>query len=126
MPSSSFNGEAIFDSGPHRFAIEAEGTLVVPWIAFGSTTPGSRVLGALELGVLVTGRLVAGDESGLDDLLSAMRAQLTSPPTVGDLVDAYGRIYTDMSFVRLEAADRTDRGRTVSLAYTARFLRVAT
>lgn len=126
MPSSSFNGEAIFDSGPHRFAREPEGTLVVPWIAFGSTTPGSRVLGALELAVIVTGRLVAESDAGLDDLLGAMRAQLTTPPTVGDLVDGHGRTFEAMSFVRLATADRIDRGRVVSLAYTARFLNVAT
>lgn len=122
MPSS-FAGESIFDSGPHRFRRLPLGLQVVPVMALDGVSPGSVALGNLELIIEVRGRLLAPSDADLDVLLDAVAALLTYPPTQGDLIDHHGRTYEGVSFVRFEPADRTDRGRTVSLAYTARFIR---
>lgn len=84
---------------------------------------GSQPIGPLEIAVIVTGRLVADTESNLWALRDAVAAQLTDPPTTGDLVDDNGRTWPDMSFINFTPADRTDRGREISLAYEMTFLR---
>lgn len=120
---STFNGLALFDSGPHRFAEGPIGELVVSNLSLGSNAAGSVALGPLEPVVIVTGRLVADKESDLWTLRDDISAQLTDPPQVGDLVDHYGHVWTDMAFIRFEPDGRTDRARWVSLRYTARFMR---
>ena len=85
--------------------------------------PGSVPLGLLELDVIVTGRLVAASESGLWFFRDAIVAELMHPPTAGTLIDLHGRTWTGMSFITYQEADRTDRGRVVSMAYTAVFRR---
>lgn len=125
MPST-FNGLAIFDSGPHRFASGAAGQLVVPYLRLGIVAPGSAPLGPLEVQVTVAGRLVADKDSDLWALRADIEALLTTPPTVGTLIDNHGHEWENMAFVRFQPADRTDRARSVSLAYTATFLRFLT
>lgn len=122
MPSS-FLARDLFGSGPHRFALEPLGSLVVPMFTLSDGAAGSVSLGPLELAVVVTGRLVAPTEAALWSLRDAIGALLTDPARTGTLVDGHGRSWADMSFVRFEHADRTDRGRVASLAYRARFLR---
>lgn len=109
--------------GPHRFALEYQGQLVVPKLRLGIQLSGSGWLGLEELTVRITGRLVASSQSALWSLRDAIAAQLVEPPTPGTLVDNSGRTFTQMSFISFEEADRTDRGRTFSLAYVARFRR---
>jgi hypothetical protein len=120
---SSFAGEGIFDSGPHRFRRLPLGLQVVPLMALDGISPGSVALGPLELIVEVRGRLIAPTTAALEAQVDTIGSLLTYPPTQGDLVDHHGRVYEKISFVRFEPDDRTDRGRTVSLAYTARFVR---
>jgi len=120
--ASTFKNLGLFDSGPHRFAVLKQGQLVVPELSQGIPDSGSLYLGPLELKIVVTGRLVAASETALWALRDAITAQLLHPPTPGTLIDHYGRTWTDMSFSAFEPADRTDRGRTWSLAYTATFI----
>lgn len=122
MPSS-YKTLDLFNSGPHRFAVEVEGQLVVPKLRLGIQQSGSGWLGLEELTVLVTGRLIASTEAALWSLRDAITAQLIEPPTAGTLIDSTGHSFTQMSFVSFTPADRTDRGRVFSLAYTARFRR---
>lgn len=120
--ASSFKALNLFGSGPHRFAVKKQGQLVVPELTLGSAIAGSKYLGLLELSVVVTGRLVAATDAALWTLRDAIVAQLLNPPTPGTLIDHHGRTWTDMSFVSFEPEGRTDRGRQVTLAYTATFL----
>ena len=120
--ASSFKGLDLFGSGPHRFAVKKQGQLVVPELSIGGAISGSAYLGPLEPAVIVTGRLVAADEAGLWTLRDAVAAELLDPPDPGMLVDLHGRAWNDMSLVTFEPGDRTDRGRVVSLSYTAVFL----
>lgn len=122
MPSS-FLGNNLFGSGPHRFRVLAQGEMIVQYARLNPTQPGSFAAGPLELAVVVSGRLVASSESGLWTLRDAIAAKLTDPPLVGTLVDLQLRTWVNMSFVRFESGDRTDRGRVVSLAYEALFVR---
>lgn len=121
MPSS-FKSLDLFGSGPHRFRELRRGQLIVPEFALGLLSPGSIYLGPLELQVEVRGRLIAASESALWTLRDAITAQLLDPPSPGTLIDLHGRTFADMSFIRFEPGDRTDRGREVSLAYTALFI----
>ncbi|MBS0188988.1 MAG: hypothetical protein JSS51_13050 [Planctomycetes bacterium] len=120
---SSFKSLNLFGSGPHRFALEAQGQLVVPKLRLGYQVSGSAWLGLEELTVRVTGRLIAPSESALWSLRDAITAQLLHPPTPGILIDNSGRSYTQMSFIDFEEADRVDRNRVCSMGYSARFRR---
>lgn len=120
---STYKTLNLFGSGPHRFALEYQGQLVVPKLRLGIQLSGSGWLGIEELTVRIAGRLVASSQSALWALRDAIAAQLIEPPTPGTLIDNSGRTFTQMSFISFEEADRTDRGRAFSLAYTARFRR---
>ncbi len=133
MGASGFAGVDVFGSGPHRFVEEARGVVVVPRLRLGTPVSGSVSLGAAEVGVVVRGRLVGPDQAGLAAQLGAIEGLLTDPATVGTLTGLSGESWPEMSFVRFERAgwDRAsgggfvDRGRVVSLAYVARFVRLA-
>lgn len=125
MPSS-FNGVDLFGSGPHRFQEGRRGYLVLPDASSFDPTTRNVAYGAFELQVYVRGRLVAADDAALWVLRDAVQTSLgTNGPygPSGDLVDAFGRTWSDMRFTRLEWAEEVDRGRTTSIAYEARFLR---
>jgi hypothetical protein len=120
---SSFKGLDVFGSGPHRFHLARQGEDVVPNFVLGTAGSGSTPVGPIELDVIVTGRLVAASESALWTLRDAITAQIADPPVPGTLIDNHARTWTDMSFITYEEADRTDRGRTWSIGYTATFRR---
>jgi|ERR1043165_7783286 hypothetical protein len=122
MPSS-FKSLDLFGSGPHRFAVARQGQALESELFQSPPNSGTRYLGPVELQVIVIGRLISSDEAGLWTLRDAITAQLLDPPSPGALVDLHGRSWADMSFVGFIAADRTDRGRQVSLSYEARFIK---
>jgi hypothetical protein len=121
--ASSFKELDLFGSGPHRFAVRREGQAVTSELFLSPPEPGSRYHGLMELQVIVRGRLAAASEAGLWALRDAVTAELVDPPAPGVLVDLHGRTWADMSFVRFTPAGAVDRGRVVSLAYEARFVR---
>lgn len=123
--SSSYKSLDLFGSGPHRFAPAREGLFVVPNSSFGSPAPGSTALGVLEREVVVRGRLVAATEGALWALRDAITALLVHPQQPGTLVDHHGRSWPNMTFITFTTADRTDRGRVVSLGYEARFREIS-
>jgi hypothetical protein len=120
--SSSYKGNDIFGSGPHRFSMEPVGLFVATKSAINAfPTPGSIALGLLELEVVVTGRLIADTDADLWDLRDAITDLAIFPTDPGDLEDHHARVWTEMTLHRFETADRVDRGRRVSIAYVARF-----
>lgn len=120
--SSSYNGIDLFGPGPHRFALARQGESVVANYVISASPPnGSTAQGAIELDVIIRGRLTAASESALWTKRDAIRAQITDPPALATLVDHHGRGWSDMSFIEWIENDRTDRGRVVSIGYTARF-----
>ncbi|HYE01744.1 MAG TPA: hypothetical protein VD963_00775 [Phycisphaerales bacterium] len=121
--SSSYKGLGLFNSGPHRFAVEPAGSKVIPVFVLDGASAGSVPLGPLELIVVVTGRLVAGTEAALWTLRDAILAQLTTPTSGGLLIDHHGRQFAEVHFTEFAPGDRTDRGRLVTLGYTARFIK---
>jgi hypothetical protein len=124
--SSSYAGLDLFGSGPHRFGVGVQGQMTVPSVTMGTLDSASELAGAIELDVTVTGRLVAADEAGLWTLRDALTDVLTDPPTAAELVDDHGRTWADMSFIHVAWADRTDRGRVVSIRYRALFRKLKT
>lgn len=119
---SSWKGVDLFGSGPHRFALSRRGFLLVPDANSFDPTPRLVDYGALEWDVIVTGRLVSATEAGLWALRDAIQASLDAKG-LGTLVDLHGRSWLNLFFSRLEWADRTDRGRVVSVGYVATFHR---
>jgi hypothetical protein len=118
---STYKGLDLFGSGPHRFAEGPRAEVTSSELFQAPPNSGSRYVGPGELSVTVTGRLIATTEEDLWDAVDAIAAQVVHPPLPGTL-DSGTRSWPDMSFVRFEPADRVDRGRDVSLAYTAKFL----
>lgn len=121
---TSFKSNDLFGSGPHRFRQGRQGQLLIAGQAVGLYSPQTFAQGLVELEVIVSGRLIAPDDATLWTLRDAIVAELLHPPAPGTLIDHHGRQWTDMSFVHYDEADRTDRGRDVSLAYTATFRRM--
>lgn len=121
--ASSFNNLDLFGSGPHRFAQATIGQYVLVNARADPFQAGQTPIGPLNLVIIVRGRLVAPSESDLWDLRDAIAAQLTDPVTTAALKETSGRTWPDMSFIAFAPADRTDRGRGFSLAYTATFVR---
>jgi hypothetical protein len=120
--NSSWKGQDLFGSGPHRFALSRRGFLLAPDAGSFDPTPRLVEYGALEWDVLVTGRLVAATDTALWVLRDAIQTVLDGRG-LGTLVDQQGRSFLNMFFARIEWGDRTDRGRRVSVEYVARFHR---
>ncbi len=123
---SSYKGQNIFGSGPHRFSVGEQGQTIVSLIQQGGWVAGTVPVGLRELDVIVRGRLVAASESVLWSLRDAVVAMLQETPTAGTLVDDTGRSWATMSFIRYAEDDRRDRGRVWSVAYEAVFRRFRT
>ena|GEM_PF-916803 len=134
-----FDGKSIFGSGPVRVVIEPRGAVLIPRLRLNQPVSGSVLIGPAELVVQIRGRLVASDEATLRGLEQEALATLTNPPTVSRLVEPSGVQHDDMTYVSFErrgwgvagsARDglgevgTIDRGREVSLAFVARFVRV--
>ncbi len=120
---SSFKSLDLFGSGPHRFAVSRQGQAVTSELFDSPPAPGSHYRGLVELEIVITGRLVAATESDLWTLRDAITDQLLDPPAPGTLIDHHAREWDGMSFVKFTPGGPPDRGRTVSLAYEARFLK---
>lgn len=121
---SSFKSKDLFGSGPHRFAQGKQGQFMLGALAFDVFSPATVPLGLVELDVLVTGRLIAGSDAALWQLRDAIVAEFEESPTPGTLVGNDARTWTGMYFIAFVEAQRTDRGRLRSLAYTATFRRL--
>ena len=117
---SSWKGVDLFGSGPHRFYLGRRGFLVLPDDSSAIPTPNMVDYGSLEWEVVIVGRLVSPTESGLWVLRDAIQASLDAKG-LGTLVDLNGRSWTNLFFSRIEWAERTDRGRKMSIGYTAKF-----
>ena len=121
--ASSYDGEDLFGSGPHRFGIGQQGIETTPrWRVTGNSThTGTLPLGNAEFDVLVTGRLVAATEAGLWTLREAMADKAVFATAGKVLVDNVGRSFATMWFIEYTEANRVDRGRLWSIGYTALF-----
>jgi hypothetical protein len=121
---SSIAGQSLFNSGPHRFVVRAVGSLYFPPLSIDFLQTTTEVIGPIELAIEQRGRLVAASPSALWTLVTAIKsageAQLT-----GALIDNNGQSWSNMTFLRFRPADRVDRGRTLSLAYEADYVRLA-
>lgn len=120
---SSFKGDDLFGSGPHVFREQRRGRRVVSLAAVAGdvTQDGSAEFGDYELRVEVRGRLVSSTESGLWALRDAITDEADSAVAAGILEDTHGHEWSDMKLLSFEPSGETDRGRDVSLGYTALF-----
>jgi hypothetical protein len=122
MPSS-YKSLDLFGSGPHRFAVARQGQALQSDLFAVPPGPGTSYLGLVELQITVTGRLIAASDTALWAVRDAIADQLLEAPAPGTLIDLHGREWEGMSFVGFTAADRTDRGRVVSMGYEAKFVK---
>ena len=119
---STFDSTDLFGSGPCRFTVGPRGQQLAlnSDVERDPTAEGSQAIGPLDGEVLVRGRLVGASDGDLATLVGVVAGKLG---VVANLVDDHSTTYPDVTFISFAAADRTDRGRTVSLGYTARFLK---
>lgn len=120
--ASTFAGFALFNSGPHRFIVGRRGRLTRAPFSTPTEDPFTTDEGVRELAILQTGRLVASSGAALWSLVDAITAHVELPRT-GTLVDHHGRSWSNLTLYRFDPADRVDRGRDISLAYRALYLR---
>lgn len=120
---SSFKGVDLFGSGPHRFSVGPMGqTLRERSFLFGSPSEFGKIpVGALDLEVFVSGRLIADDDAGLWSVVDVIDQQLVSFTPSGELLDGRGRSWSAMYLVGFEMDEGFSRGRRVSVGYTASF-----
>lgn len=121
---SSINGLTLFNSGPHRFVVRRLGSLWFPPFALDAFQSGVDVTGPIQLHIVQTGRLIAASEADLVAQLSAIKAAGEGQAT-GTLIDDAGQSWSNMTFLTFRAGDAVDRGRVISLAYTADYIRLA-
>ena len=121
---SSINGQTLFNSGPHRFVVRSVGTLYFPPLSLDFLQTTTELIGPIELAIHQTGRLVSTTESGLWALVDAIKSAGESRVN-GALIDNTGTSWSDMTFLRFRPDDRVDRGRVISLAYSADYIRLA-
>lgn len=121
--SSAIAGQTLFNSGPHRFQINRVGMLFVRPLFFDPIQTTINVITPLQLMIIQTGRLIGADEEDLwsqfDAIKLAAEAQLT-----GILIDNNNISWLDMTLLRFTPDDRVDRGRNISLAYSATYARL--
>lgn len=122
----TFDGAALFSSGPHRVSFGVRGQETQPlWRVLGSdTAPGNTAIGDEEIEITVTGRLVAGTEAALWTLRQAVVSASAFSDGTATLVDHNGRTWLKMRLLEYTEGDRVDRGRDWSITYTARFARL--
>lgn len=121
---SAIAGQTLFNSGPHRFMTRKVGSLWFPPYALDAFQTGVEVTGPIELHIVQTGRLIASSDADLVAQINAIKSAGEGQLT-GSLVDNAGQVWTNMTFLTFRPADAIDRGRVISLAYTADYVRLA-
>lgn len=121
---SSINGQVLFDSGPHRFVVRSVGTLFFPPLSIDFLQTTTELIGPIELAIRQTGRLIATTDAGLWSLVDAIKIAGEARVN-GLLIDNTGQNWLNMTFLRFRPEDRVDRGRVISLAYRADYIRLA-
>ena len=77
MPAH-FKSLPLFSSGPARFSVMSQGLVVLSNLSLGTTDPNTFPIGARELDVVVTGRLVASSESDPREVVRAFAIDLAN------------------------------------------------
>ena len=121
--SGTYDGDALFSSGPARGAIRPRGSESQPRgrSTGNNTHSGTLPSGQLELEIVVTGRLVAATEAALWTLREAVADAAVFANGAATLVDDRGRSFPDMWFIEYAEGDRVEKGRVWSSGYTASF-----
>ena len=119
--SVQFDGQSLFDSGPHRLVIGRMGRFVAPPFPQGGGPAFSIDYGVRERTLEVVGRLTASSVGVLFQRFNAIR-DLAEASTVGT-VSWLGQSWTGMRMIDVQTTGPIDRGRVVSLGYTVRWLK---
>ncbi len=121
---STIGGQSLFNSGPHRFALKTVGKLWVPPLRLDGLQDLVVVYAAnLQVQIAQTGRLIGASESDLWTQVETIRARCEAQLT-GALVDNNGRSWAGMTLLTFRPHERVDRGRAISLAYQADYVRL--
>ncbi len=120
MPSS-FNSLDLFSSGPHRFFVGPMGTQLIENTAISPTTPGRQAIGSLDGDITIRGRLIAANDENLWTIITTITDQLTTPPSIGDLIDLNDHTFKSVSFISFTLLSPFDRAANCSVPFEARF-----
>lgn len=122
---SSYRGNDVFGSGPHRFTLGRRGQAVLPVESL-TQVPSIYafvVVGNFDERVFVAGRLVSASEASLWSLRQALIGETDVSNSPATLVNSDGRSYLNMRMVMYEETGPVGRGRAWSVAYLAEFRR---
>jgi len=121
----TFAGAALFDSGPHRFAVRAAGRVWLPPFAVDELQSTIYVgPDILELAIIQTGRLVADTDAQVWTLFDAIRTRAEAKQKAA-LVETSGRAWPDMTILRIAPQGPLDRARKVSMPYRIDYIKLA-
>lgn len=121
---SVFAGQTLFNSGPHRFIVRPVGALWVPPLRLDSLQSRVEVYSVnLELRIVQSGRLIGASEADLWAQVDAVRTRCNARLT-GTLIDNAGQTWSQMTLLTFRPAAAVSRGRVISLAYTADYIRL--
>lgn len=123
---SSFGGENLFDSGPHRFhagGLALRHAMQPPDVTAAS---GVRVTPAGRTGRLIRqrGDLIADDPASLDALRSAIETRLDGVPRL--LIDDLGREWNNAILLAFDPSPPQRLGTRLRLPYRAEYLQLVT
>lgn len=121
---STIAGQALFNSGPHRFVHGRVGRLWAPPLRLDALQDRIVVFPTnVELVIRQSGRLIGSSEADLWAQVALIQTRCQALLN-GALIDNSGNTWTDMTLLEFAPETTADRGRAVSLAYTAVYARL--
>lgn len=118
---TTFNGQSLFSSGPHRVHMGPRAQSLVPNYQLGEPGAGTTLIGPLEWEIIIEGRLIASTRSSLWSLRDALTELIGDEPAVATLVLSDGTTFDDMTFTSYTETAPIAQGRVWSVGYKAVF-----
>lgn len=120
---STFDGQDLFGSGPHRFEVPALEVRMQRSAAAGADGVRVSTAGLAGREIAQSGVLTAASAAGLQTQVDAIRGVMDG--RVGTLVDHLGLAHPNVSLVSFRPRGAMEVGRLYSLRYEARYVEVS-
>lgn len=119
---SSYKGNNLFASGPHRFEIGGVAQRTVERALPGADGVRLSAMGRTGRSITQMGTLIADDIAGLDALTAAIESSLDGES--GELIDDLSRRWTDVVMLAFEPEHTRRIGVRLAVDYTIRYSQV--
>ena len=119
---SSFGGESLFDSGPHRFLVGGLSLRHTLHDAIGGAGVGLSPQGHRAREITQTGELLGDSRDALHDLMVGIEGKLDGQAR--QLVDELGRTWRDTVMLRFDSGPMARLGPRFRVAYKIEYLQL--